>query len=214
MQRLADAVRRHGGAAPAARRALHLVSRAIRSERKLLLFSAPVRDILRLSPRFEDQATFRAVVASPDEALKMAAANGELVKALADHLHDIQTGEELLIGLINDRVAAWNIVSCATRTAWPLTETESTLPIGAKDAVFTAGYVAPEYRGRRLFQCMYGASADLAATHGASQLWSWCESHNEPSRRAMLAVGFKYQGSHSRLTVLGIRGPLRIEVAT
>src|SRR5262245_9286896 len=122
MQRLADAVRRHGGAGPAARRALQLVARTIRSDRKLLLFSAPVRDIVRSTPRFDDGATFRSLVVAPASALDMARSEGDLLKALADHLHDIRTGEELLVGLVNDRLAAWNLVSCATRTDWPLTE--------------------------------------------------------------------------------------------
>ena len=214
MRRLADAVRRRGGAAPAARHALQRVSHAIHSEEKLLLFRAPIHEILRLAPRLDEGSTFRSVVVSPEKALEMAAVDRNLAQDLKNHLHDIRPGEEFLVGLVNNRIAAWNIVSCATRDEWPLTETASTLPIGENDAVFTAGFVAPDFRGRRLFQSMYGASADLAATHGATAMWSWCRVHNDPSRKAMLAVGFKYYGSHSRRTVLGIRGRLRIEVAT
>ncbi|HEX6313211.1 MAG TPA: GNAT family N-acetyltransferase [Gemmatimonadaceae bacterium] len=154
------------------------------------------------------------MVLPPEEALALAATQAGLAGSLEHHLHDVRQGEELLAGIINDRLAAWNIVSCATRAAWPLSETASELPLRADDAVFTAGYVTPEFRGRRLFQAMYGASADLATQHGAMRLWSWCESHNEPSRKAMLAVGFRYAGSHSRRTVLGVRGHLRVEVAS
>jgi RimJ/RimL family protein N-acetyltransferase len=112
---------------------------------------------------------------------------------------------------VNGRLAAWCIVACGTRDRWPLTETNSELELQSGDAVFTAGFVAPEFRRRRLFQAMYGAAADLAAVKGARQLWSWCEVWNEPSRRAMLAVGFQYLGSRSRRTILGIRGKLRVE---
>ena len=102
-------------------------------------------------------------------------------------------------------------MACGARARWTLTETGSEIPLGPGDAVFTAGFVVPEFRGRHLFQAMYGAAANRVAERGADTLWSWCEVWNEASRRAMLAVGFIYRGAHARRTTLGVRGALRIE---
>lgn len=199
------------GLGGAAREATRRLAHAIVSEKKLLIFKAPVDEIRRVAPRLDAGTAFTARVMTLDEALRLAASRPAVLSALRAHIEDVRDGEELLVGCVGDRLAAWNIVSCSTRQLWPLTETASELPLSSADAVFTAGFVAEEFRRRHLFQAMYGASADLAKSHRASTLWSWCEAWNDPSRRAMLAVGFRYMGSHARRTILGFPGKLRIE---
>ena len=184
---------------------------AISHERRLLLFRVPVADLRRVEPRLTEGMQFTTSVVTAEEGLLLAADQPTLTPVLRDHVAQVRIGEDLLVVRMNGRLAGWCIVACETRERWPLTETDSELELRSGDAVFTAGFVAPEFRGRRVFQAMYGAAADLATAKGARQLWSWCEVWNEPSRRAMLAVGFRYLGSQFRRTILGISGKLRVE---
>ena len=184
-------------------------SHAVANERRILFFRVPVTDLRRVAPRLDEGMHFVTSVVSIEEGLRLAGQNVALTRMLQGHVAEARSGEALLVGRLNGRLASWCIVATGTRNRWPISETTSDLSLEPTDAVFTAGFVAPEYRGRRLFQAMYGAAADLAATQGARRLWSWCEHWNEASRGAMLAVGFQYLGSHARRNILGIAGKLR-----
>lgn len=131
-------------------------------------------------------------------------------EVLESHLRWKQPGDELIVGTCGGTLVAWNLIGQAATGRWPLTETDSELSIPPSDAVFTAGFVVPDYRGRRVFQAMYGASADHAQQLGLLHLWSWCEHFNHPSRRAMEAVGFHPMGTHSRRWILGRPMVLRV----
>jgi hypothetical protein len=207
--RLIEAFRRRGPGGVALEASRRVAAAVIR-DRRLLIFRSPVDLVRRLQPRLEPGRVFTTRAVSAFEGLELCMPDQTIRRALESHVGDLRPGEDILVGLVDDRLAAWSIVACATRDRWPLTETGSYLALAADDAVFTAGYVVTEFRGRGVFQAMYGASADLAAAHGASTLWSWCEDWNEASRRAMTTVGFDYVGWHARRTVLGVSGALRV----
>jgi RimJ/RimL family protein N-acetyltransferase len=192
--------------------ALTRARRVITYEHRLLLFSVPEKGVLRVQPRLEPGTVFETEVIDPEQGLQLAAPPPALRAVMQEQIEQVNEGDELIVGRVDGRLAAWAIVGCGSQTLWPLTETGSELPLGPRDAVFTAGFVVPEFRGRRMFQAMYGAAANRVAERGADTLWSWCEVWNEASRRAMLGVGFIYRGTHARRTTLGVRGPLRVEL--
>ena len=192
--------------------ALTRASRVITYEHRLLLFSVPEKGVLRVWPRLEPGTVFETDVINPEQGLQRAAPPPELRPVMQEQIEQAGEGDELIVGRVDGRLAAWAIVACGSRARWPLTETGSELPLAPRDAVFTAGFVVPEFRGRHLFQAMYGAAANRVAERGADTLWSWCEVWNEPSRRAMVAVGFTFRGTHARRTTLGFRGALRIDL--
>jgi hypothetical protein len=189
------------------------LGRKVIDRRKLLLFRADLSTLRHVSPVLEKEMTFTTAVLDPLRAVQMTERKPGPARMLQGHLTDVRPGEELLAGFINDDVVAWCIVATRSREEWPLTETASALPLADTDAVFTAGFVDRPYRGRKLFQAMYGAAATRSAERGARVLWSWCEHWNEPSRKAMIAVGFEYVGSHERWRALGISGPLKVTKA-
>ena len=188
---------------------LHRLRERVFDQKKLLLFAVDVRQIRRVEPVLHAGESFSTRVLTPDEASAMIQSRDRNV--MRGHLDGALGMELLLAGFINGHLVAWNLVACPPLTSWPLGETVSNLKLSATDAVFTAGFVVPEFRGRRIFQAMYTASANLAAERGAIRMWSWCEEWNKPSENAMLAVGFQPTGSHARWRLLGFRGPVVVK---
>ena len=208
LDRSLRAVKRHGPVG-VAREVGHRLRERILSRKRLLLFEVDPRAVRQVTPVLQPGEAFSTRILPPDEALGILQPRDQMV--LRGHLDGRLGMEILIVGFIDGRVAGWNLLANPPILAWPLSETASELVLAPTDSVFTAGYVVPEFRGRRVFQAMYVATAAVAASHAASRLWSWCEEWNEASRRAMLAVGFQPAGSHTRPRLLGFRRALVID---
>lgn len=187
------------------------LGRVIFRRKRLLIYRAPVAVIRRDPPRLDPGETHACAVLTLDEARAFAGAPAHVLARLAPYIAEDIPGERLLLFTVNGVVAGWCIVFVGARV-WSLSETETTLPLGATDSIFISAYTLPQFRGRHINRALMGETARLATSMGATQLWAWHEHWNEAPRKNMISVGMTQVGFHERLWVLGVRLSPRIEM--
>lgn len=211
MSRLVSALRRHGPvhlSRVALSRALSLFYR----RKVLVMYRAPLERILRLPPRLDAGWSYRCEEFSWEQARAFRDAPPDVLTLLGSYLSVDIPGQRLLLATVNGNVAGWCVVYVGAYD-WPLSETETTLRLGARDAIFISAQTLPAYRGRHINRALMGETARVATSLGATHLWAWHEHWNEAPRKNMLRVGMTCVGEHEREWVCGIRRPARIAMA-